>query len=671
MIWEGANFGFFLKPKAKPGDRPLTVNLPLVAEGFPGMRIVFLLFIFLLGQVHCFASTTTIVPPVVVKGKRSISHSLTHAPKIIINRRDLAASGATSLAQALQELGGVQLQDTTGNGSQVLLSMRGFGANASSNTLLLINGIPITNPDMAPPDLNSIPLQEIELIEIIAGSESVLYGDQAVGGSINIITRKEYTEKIALTCSGGSYNTHNCYATFQNHIRKLGIGLNLVNYHSDNYRDNNNYDQNLLSGRFGYPYQTGRIDFDYQIAKERMQYPGGLTAAQVEQNRRQAKNDTDFFADNNGSFNLHSEQNLGFHWRLDTDIARRQMDGNGVLTSDFNQSRTINFFKPQLKGPIGRALLTTGLDVEDDRYHLDSLFGTTNDSEQKYGLFGILNYPISQRLNLSLGARGAQLNNKLDSFQNNNTRNRAIATTLGGTYELNPGTKIYLRRAENFRFPKADENASTPLDIKALKTQRGVSYETGVNWNWKRFTSKLGLYQLNLRDEITFDPTQTPEQPFGANRNLDPTVRVGLSFSEKFHLTDLVTLDGQYNYVDAKFQSGPNAGNRIPLVSKYIFRGGVNYKIDTHWNFYSETIYTGNQYAANNDANIDGPIAGYMIYNFNLRYQFNQFSAAFRVNNIFDKDYNFYSVFQTFNQTETFYPAPRRNFLMTVKYAFV
>ena len=94
---------------------------------------------------------------------------------------------------------------------------------------------------------------------------------------------------------------------------------------------------------------------------------------------------------------------------------------------------------------------------------------------------------------------------------------------------------LFLRADENYRFPKADENPSPQSGINGLKTQRGISYETGVQWDLKKLLSKFSIYQLNLENEIAFDPTQTPQNPFGTNRNLNPTVRRGLSFIEKYH----------------------------------------------------------------------------------------------------------------------------------------
>lgn len=634
------------------------------------MRVTLLFFIFFIFSYPCFAATDdNEVPTVSISADRTAENSFSQAPKTVITQQDITQSGATSLSQALQELGGVQLQDTTGNGSQVALSMRGFGVNAASNTLLLVNGIPITNPDLAPPDLNAIPISEIATIEIIGGSESVLYGDQAVGGIINIVTRKNSPERVSISCSGGSYDTRTCYATLNSSYKKLDYAFNFLTNHTDNYRVRNDYDQTHLAGNLNYNYATGVTAFDYQISNERMQYPGALTAEQVQQNRRQAQNDTDFFRDWNGTFHLANEQQLGSDWQFDTDIMRREMHGDGVLSSAFNQSREINFIKPELKGTIRNVSISTGMDFENDRYDLSSLFGVTNDTEQKYGIFSIAKIPVNSRLSISVGARGAQQNNQLKSFQFANMINRAIATTLGATYQLLPNTQLYLRRAESFRFPKADENASAPIGVDGLKTQRGVSYETGAKWFWKKFTTKLGLFQLNLRDEITFDPIQTPLQPFGVDRNLDPTVRRGFTLSEKYRVFDNFALDGQYNYVKARFQSGQYAGNQIPLVSENIFHGGADYRITEHWNLYTEAVYTGSQFAANDNANVTGKNGGYTVYNANVGYYFKEFSATFRLNNIFNKYYYFYSAYQPSIDEEFFYPAPGRNFLLTLKYS--
>lgn len=616
----------------------------------------------------CFAATETASPVLVLKAPKPSSSLISNSSKINISQQDIQLSGTTTLAQSLQNLGGVQLQNITGNMSQAAISMRGFGSNASSNTLILLNGIPLTNPDLAPPDLNIIPLHEIETIEIIAGSESVLYGDQAVAGVVNLITHQTKKKNISFVCNTGSNHQFDCYIVVNHYFRNLFYDLSIAKNHTDNYRDHNQYDQTLLFGQTTFAYSTGKVNFNFKAANETMQFPGALTAEQVRQNRRQASNDSDYFKNNNYFLHIQNQQQFGNHTRLITDLSFRDMHGHGVLSSPFSQSRSVWFFKPQFKTTIKDNLLVSGLDIEEDHYHLGSSTVPNRNNQQKYGLFALLTIPLDLRWSLAMGARGAQQNSHLSSVINNNTINHAWVTHLGATFQYTPQIQFYLRRAGSFRFPKADENAAASNGIGTLRTQRGLSYETGMQWDHPPYSTKIGLYELQLDDEISFDPTQTPQQPFGSNRNLSPTTREGMTLSAKDALTKKLSLNGQLNYVHAVFQNGINAGNRIPLVSETIIRTGLNYYFTEPVNIYSEAVFTGNQYAANDDANIAGKLGGYTIFNLNLRYRIKHMEASIRLNNIFNKYYYFYTVYIPSSQSEFFYPAPGRNIVLTIKW---
>ncbi|WP_172622836.1 TonB-dependent receptor [Aquicella siphonis] len=611
-------------------------------------------------------SEKAVIPDARITLAKKPSGTSTSGPQQIISRSMLSAAGMTTLSQALKSLGGLQLHDTTGTNNQVLLSMRGFGANAGNNTLLLINGIPINNPDMAPPDLNLIPISEIEFIRIIFGSESVLYGDQAVGGVIDVATRGQAEQAMMLSCNAGSYDQRDCLAS----VRYQAFRLNLGSMHTDNYRQRNRADQRILSGSIHEDYSRGRLDMNFHLARNNMQYPGALSAAQVRQNRRQAVNDTDFF--NNSNVLVHAAQQYALtpDWLFTTDLAIRQMNGNGTLTSPFTQFRDLFFLKPQTMVTRGNVTFTSGADLQKDRYQLNTQFGTTNDRLQKYGLFSLVNFTPRPQFAFSAGARAAMQSSRLSSLPDQDTRNRAAATTLGGTYQPASDLAFYLRRAESFRFPNADEIASTPPGVTGLKTQRGTAYETGVEMTREKYTGKMEFYLLTLKDEIMFDPFQTPQQPFGTNTNLDPTTRRGMRLSGEYHFNNRLTLDAQYHYVNARFQSGLYKGKRIPLVSENFFRTGVHEVLSPHWSVYLETVYTGNQYADSDNANTAGATGGYTLLNANLRFEYAQFAAALHANNIFNKNYYLYTIYQTTMQTEFFYPAPDRNLILTMSYTF-
>src|SRR5436305_9620941 len=117
---------------------------------------------------------------------------LAGASTTVITADDIAHSPAQTVQEIIAQVPGVQLTSLFGgvNGAQTTVDVRGFGAFATANTLVLINGRRLNDIDMAGVDLSTIPLNSIERIEITRGnSGAVLYGDNAVGGVVNIDTK--------------------------------------------------------------------------------------------------------------------------------------------------------------------------------------------------------------------------------------------------------------------------------------------------------------------------------------------------------------------------------------------------------------------------------------------------------------------------------------------------
>ena len=114
----------------------------------------------------------------------------------VINAAALQANAGRSLAQVLTEQTSLYLPGALSNAGTVpSIFMRGA---SSGRTLILIDGVPVGDPSMISNefDLNLVPLDQVERVEILKGAQSTIYGSDAIGGVINIITLKLYFDSI-------------------------------------------------------------------------------------------------------------------------------------------------------------------------------------------------------------------------------------------------------------------------------------------------------------------------------------------------------------------------------------------------------------------------------------------------------------------------------------------
>ena len=135
-----------------------------------------------------------------------IGRGITGTSTSVITAEEIARSPSHSLQDILSREPGVQVTNLFGgvNGARSVVDMRGFGATAGSNTLILINGRRLNDLDIAAVDLAAIPRDSIERVEITRGnSGAVLYGDGAVGGVINIVTKSSVTVPPWARVEGG------------------------------------------------------------------------------------------------------------------------------------------------------------------------------------------------------------------------------------------------------------------------------------------------------------------------------------------------------------------------------------------------------------------------------------------------------------------------------------
>ncbi|RME34048.1 MAG: TonB-dependent receptor [Gammaproteobacteria bacterium] len=634
-----------------------------------------------LGLLVCSTACADQLEPLVVSATRFELHGVATAASIdVIDREEIERSGARHLGDLLRGQGGVQVSDQTGDGSRAIVSMRGFGANAAANTLILVDGRRLNNTDLRAPDLNVVSLQDIERIEIIQGSAGTLFGDQAVGGVINIITRRPRGAEGEVQLELGSHDrqVQRLYAG-RRLDNGLGLRLSLERRWSDNYRENNQLRYYNGRVRADWEHASGVIFLEHYQAVEDLELPGGLFADELAADRRQSTHPGDFNDTRTWNSRAGLDQELFPDWRLLAEFTHRRVETGALLTGfALRQRRVDRSFNPRLVGRrrlgSGDLLLTAGGDIESHDYRLTSAFGLQTNAQTSYSAYLQVVLPLTEAMSLTGGMRKAWVRNDLfDSFAfpaGLRADDQQFAGSIGLSWTPAPAWRLFLRRDGNYRFPLVDEQTNTAAGVKGLKTQTGWSVETGLEWTGSGRRLKVLGYRLKLDNEIDFDPSLG--FGFCCNTNLDPTMRTGAIVEGDLSLGP-ASLSMRYNYIDAEFRSGTFAGRRVPLVARHQLRIDAGWQATPALGLRGELLAIGDRFAAGDMANDSARLPGYAVVNLHADYRWRSLRGGVRVDNLLDREYSDFAArtfrASTFSFETGFYPMPERTLSLYLDYA--
>lgn len=587
-----------------------------------------------------------------------------------INRATIKNNPVLDLTQLLkQEQSIVRLTNNSGDYFQVAFSIRGFGDNAVANSLILIDGFPLINPSLLAPNFNSIALSDIERIDITQGSEGVLWGDQAVGGVVNITTRHPDKKLFDVNAGFGSFNKQ-YYNIFVGNKFSNGFFIKAFGYtnKTNNYRDHNDQTDENLAVQAGMDYSSGMFSLNVQGYEDTMQFPGGLTQQQYDQNPRQATNFKNYIHFRTPLFQFLNKQSLNDNWLLETRLERHETIGNGFMFTNFDRNDVLTSYRFRFLGNIKQYKVVTGYEGQHTAYHFLSTRVEEQAKTQQNNLFAKVTFPVVQYVEMIAGTRAAWQKNhdKPTTDQLFYSLNKTLVSEFGMAISYDKW-KSFLRRAGSFRFPKANEETWVPVGVETLKLQKGVSYEMGGERATENQKSQINIYQLELLNEIAFNPTQTPTEPFGSYNNFPKTLRRGVTLTEYYKLTEKIGLNGQFNFVKAKFAAGNFSGNLIPAVPEINANVGLSYDFMPSWKVKYIALYNGSAYASKNDENKGSKIPGYWINTLSLQYIKKSYNINFEVINVFNQKYSIYTLYDPENQTNTYYPGAGRSYLITCK----
>jgi iron complex outermembrane receptor protein len=640
-----------------------------------------------------------------VNGSASASGGgITGASTTVITREDIERAPQATLADIIGREAGVQAKSLYGgvNGAGTNVDLRGFGAAAPSNTLVLINGRRLNDWDLQGFDLSVIAKDSVERIEITRGnSGAVLYGDGAVGGVINIVTRSGVglPNQVRIEGGFGSFAAREGNASASGSVGNFSYFVNGNAFASDGYRVNNELEQKSVVGDFRWTFAKGSVYLNVAADDQDLRLPGTRSVAQLQTDRRGTDTPFDYANKQGARATTGFTYMLAPNFEVIVDGGIRTKEQQGSLFTYIESDLTTKSVTPRVNitqpffGLPSRIL--AGIDLFDTDY--DSQRGASkgaapfqfyNGGQSMFAGYWMQTVSVSPSTDLSGGARiqwnKTTASGKFDPtapgasscfppFGCNDNGADGIpldqsetnhAWHAGIEQKIIPGVTLLGRMAHAFRVANIDErigvtNTGVSPDFN-LRTQQSNDWEAGARFQYGPFKIQSTYYDMRLTDEIHFNPISFTDV------NLDPTRRRGVETIASWQMMRNVRLYGNLTYTDAMFREGPNAGNEVPLVARWTGNVGLSWNvIDKSLTFDTIVRYVGERRMDNDQANFQPMIPAYTTVDLQLGGQINQFNWSAGVANLFDVKYFDYS----FASTATFgaynaYPLPGRTFMV-------
>lgn len=625
----------------------------------------------------------------------------------IITGEQIEKSGAKDLVQALQNVPGISVKRYAGT---IKFDIRGVNSMYSDrNTLITLDGVPVS-----PDQVANLPIENISKIEVIPGGGAVLYGDKAIGGVVNIISKSALDKKFYGNVYLETGNYHYSKKGFDFGTKITDRLLTEVGFTKSNpsvWRHGEKFDKNDARFRAKYLLDKGDVEFKYTHSEDKdkrgvavpryvtnkdRRDPGFLSGGKHKSNdyylkfRKELDKDLEFLA--YGNFyerkNWSYDDETNKYNRDDTDeklygkfqLKKTYMDSNYFIVGfDYLKDK----IKPKEKFAGIKGISGTW-DKEKKEYKEYKYMEFGDSVKRNYGIFAMnkINYNKFQftqgirydKADYDFYWKNGSLNNKEKIGTKGKNKYGDYSLELSANYLYSDTGSTYLTFTRAFRTPTISEMRYTKNSEK-LKPQTQDTIELGVKDFVANTYVSMGTFYKWTHDEIY--SAIPPEVRGMVNYNIGNTRRVGFEAFAEHYIGDL-TLNGSVTYLHHKVVDGKYKNSRIPSVPNWKLTAGANYNITPNFNVGGDWLYYSNSYDLDDLENKRGEtVKGYYIFNLSACYKFeNGIELTARIENIFDKKYDEYVGYwmetnaQEKVKKRQYYPAIGRNYTLGIKYNF-
>ena len=591
------------------------------------------------------------------------------ADTTVITEEEIEQAGLSSLAELLQKQSGIEISNLGGPGKVSSINIRG---TSSTDSIILLDGMRIGASTSGMTAIENLPLSQIEKIEIVRGPASSLYGQDGIGGVIQIFTKKgKEGFHPYLGIGYGRYQTKQLNAGISGGNKTTSYALNISGTNTDGFSafvpdsskasntqnlDKDKYKNRSISSTLSYNLNKDyKIDLQYFLTTGRNMFDNRFANSSPDQNYRDKSKQEVYAMKTTGQINKLWESSIKIgkstdlysaqqHYNMDTFV----YDPDVVDLYETTQYQMT--WQNNIK--LNKGSLVVLYDFLQEKIDTTDLYDKTKRTNNGF----VLGYNIEHNQNTLQTSLRKDLNSQ---YNNEATGN------IGYAYQINPQWKIsssfgtaFVAPSFNYLYSSID---SWALGNPDLKPEKSKNIEGNIKYQDNLKSFSLTAYQNAIKDFIIYEAIAENSRTNTQNLNeakIQGITLTGNQFFEHIQLKGSLTAESPKNKDTNKY---------LPRRAKLYGNLSINYYIQ-EWIFGIEQIGSGSRY---DDKANNNKIEGYMITNLIANFALNEKTTInFRLDNAFDKAYALAYEGSQSSSTGYIYQTPGRSLYTNLRYDF-
>jgi vitamin B12 transporter len=551
------------------------------------------------------AADNTLAPVVITATREPEAIGRSTADIVLIDAETIRNTGADSVEDLIRRVAGIQVVRNGGPGQSSGFFIRGASTNS---TVVLVDGVRVGSATLGQAEFEAFSLAQIERIEVLRGPASSLYGADAVGGVVQIFTRRgEGAPRWNAAVDIGGYHSWRSDAGASGAFGAWDYALSLGHEESQGVSALAPGDQfgQFNPDRDGFKRDSGTVRFGFTPA------PGHRIGVHLLETRLNAQYDSTeppFFDDPSPDFrnrlvtrvaSIDYRGTVSTKWATTLQASRATDDltSGGNIQSRFITRRDQATWQNALALASGQQLLLAYEHVDERATSDVFALSRRNDA-------AVVGYSAT------FGAHSLQADLRRDdnSAYGGNTTGR-----LGYMIDVGSGVKLRALTGTSFRAPTFNDLAFPGFGVATIQPERGRSVEAGASWQGDAATLSAMVYRNHVDDLIGFQPDSSacpPGYPFGCAANTARARLQGLTLASTGRWRQL-DLRANVDLLDAKDE---DTGVRLARRAAHQESGGVDY-VAGAWRFGASGLFVGSR----PDAGV--VLGGYAVFDLRVAWQ--------------------------------------------------